>query len=166
MEKVTKTPTLVESKGTLDQYGNQAYLVTFTDGTSGFFRTPNQDLFFINQPATFMYGQVPKKDGSGTYSKIQRYKPDFEQGATSGRFNKVEDLDDFKRDKHRGQALDKATYFIVAQINQGGTTLGPADVLEIAESFNDWLNLEPVTVAGITAGILPQTELNDDVLPF
>ena len=128
MEKVIKTPAEIKPVGTVDQYGNQAYMVKFTDNASGFFRTPKQDLFTIGQPAEFEFGAVPKKDGTGTYFKIQRVQKEFSK------------FKDDPKSRNRAFALSYAKDFICAQIQAGTKQLGPADILEIAEDFNNWLN--------------------------
>ena len=152
MEKVIKTPSEITPKGTPDSYGNQAYLIRFTDGTSGFFRTPKQDLFFVGQPAECEIGQVEKKDGSGTYSKIQRVQKEFKK-----EFSK-----ESPEEKKRAFALSYAKDFVCAWINSQRSDMPvktPEDVLLIADDFLSWLNGN---------GEKPEVKEDkpEDILPF
>jgi len=138
MEKVIKTPADIKPVGTVDQYGNQAYLVKFTDNASGFFRTPKQDLFTIGQPAEFEFGAVPKKDGTGTYFKIQRVQKDFESKGKKDGMSPEE-----MRHRNKSMALSYAKDHIGHWITSQRTDMKastPGDILMIAQDWFDWLN--------------------------
>ena len=71
MEKYKKVCKDVKPVGDPDQYGNQAFVITFSDDSSGFFRCKEQDLFQVGVESDFYMGKETGRTGK-EYSKIQR----------------------------------------------------------------------------------------------
>ena len=71
MEKYKKVCKDVKPVGDPDQYGNQAFVITFSDDSNGFFRCKEQDLFQVGVESDFYMGKETGKSGK-EYSKIQR----------------------------------------------------------------------------------------------
>ena len=90
MEKYKKMVKDVQPVGEPDQYGNLAFVISFADNTSGFFRCREQNLFQVGAESEFYMGQVKGKSGK-EYSKIERvekHENEFEnnekKSSTSG----------------------------------------------------------------------------------
>ena len=71
MEKYKKVVKDVKPVGEPDQYGNMAFIISFVDGTGGFFRCREQILFYVGAESEFYMGQAKGKSGK-EYSKIER----------------------------------------------------------------------------------------------
>ena len=90
MEKYKKVVKDVKPVGEPDQYGNMAFIISFVDDTSGFFRCREQNLFYVGAESEFYMGQAKGKSGK-EYSKIERvekheneYENNEKKSSTSG----------------------------------------------------------------------------------
>lgn len=83
-----KTDTVKEVKDLqrTDNYGNHSFIVTFTNGDSGFMNSKEKvsTYFLEGKPCEYEWEEKPKKDGSGTYTTIKKPKKDFVPGGGGG----------------------------------------------------------------------------------
>ncbi len=148
MEKVQKTPTQITEVGQPDQYGNKSYSVLFNDNTSGFFRCHNQNLFTVNEPATFYYGKAVGKSGSEYYKieRVEKHEKEFQKSSQSN----VKPANE--EQINRSVAIKAA-----CQLFQG-EAVDPEYVLETADVFFDYIRLGIVDKK--------ETQVVTDKLPF
>ena len=71
MEKYNLVCKDVKPVGEPDQYGNLAFSIAFTDGTSGFFKCKEQDLFQVGVASEFYIEKAVGKSNK-EYNKIRR----------------------------------------------------------------------------------------------
>ena len=72
MEKFNKVVSSIDHQSTYkDPHDNEAYSISFVDGTSGFFVCKNQDLFTVGQEAEYYLVDTVGKKGTN-YKKIKR----------------------------------------------------------------------------------------------
>jgi hypothetical protein len=81
MEKKSKC-TEINNLNKADDYGNHNFIIKFENGDSGFFRTKDEKAsqFEVGKEATYIFEEIPKKDGTGTYTKITLPKKPFNKG--------------------------------------------------------------------------------------
>ena len=138
MEKFTKVVEAVTQVGQPDQYGNLAYSVKFQDGTSGFFKCKEQNLFFAGQPATFYMGKQVGKSGKEYYKieRVEKHENNFEKKSTFSK--KVSE-----KDRNRSFALAYAKDIYVAHWSSGEIPVpNPVEITEYADVFLAWLEDE------------------------
>jgi len=150
MEKCKKVVSNVKQVGEPDQYGNNAFSITFADNTSGFFKCKEQDLFFVGQEAEFYISQEVGRTGK-EYSKIHRVSsvenqfdnPQKKNQSDGGGHTKSETSDMINR-----SVAVKAACELLA----GSSNNTPDRVLECAELFFDYIQFgitdkQPANVA-------------------
>jgi len=130
MEKVQKVVKDVSEFGQPDDHGNKAYWINFTDGSKGIFRTPDNNLFIVGQPAEFSIKEMKYSEKAGDYAILQRYKEPYEPGKKSEKSLSSDD----KIEINRSVAI-KAACELLAQTNNGT----PERVIEAAEIFFDYI---------------------------
>lgn len=120
-----------------------------------------------DQQNKFAVGLEVRYEITGEPGKV-KIKPvhDLPEGGTP--FNTPSAFKEAPKDKNRGFALSYAKDFICAQIATGSKELGPADVLLIAEDFNNWLNndQDPQSRPAKPDPDLPSNPIPSDDLPF
>ena len=119
MEKVQKFTKSITPKGTPDQYGNQAYVIEFTDNTSGFFRCQKQDLFNVGVESTFYFGEEISSKGN-KYWKIERVE------------KHEKNFEDSKKNSHGGHGSMKSS----EQIEQINRSVAVKSVCELRSNTN------------------------------
>ena len=142
MEKYKKVVKDVKPVGEPDQYGNQAFIITFSDDSSGFFRCKEQDLFQVGVESEFYMGTEKGKSGK-EYSKIQRIS------AVENIFNAGEKKSSTDLISGSGRGLSKESEM---QINRSASVRSVCElraqtsnftierVIEEAEQLFDYIN--------------------------
>ncbi len=149
MEKFSKIVSDVKEVGQPDQYGNKAFSISFTDGTNGFFKCKDQDLFEVGKQSEFYMGETAGKTGK-MYNKIQRVSAvEFDgsgqkKSSTSNPGSVSKDTSDMI---NRSVAIKAA-----CELLAGSSNNTPDRVLEAADVFYDYIQFgitdkQPANVA-------------------
>ena len=149
MEKVQKVPKEIKQVGTPDQHGNNAYSIAFTDGSSGFFKCKDQNLFYIGQPSEFMLSKEMGRSGK-EYYKISRVP---------------KEENNFTNDKKSFKAGEKFMCLSYAKdifIAFNGKMPSPVEVAEYGKILYEEMADEEKT----TLAPEPKKEVDPNDLPF
>ena len=176
MEKFSKIASEIKPVGTPDQHGNEAYSISFTDGTNAFFKCKTQDLFTVGEQSTF-YIDTPIGKSGKPYNKIMRVS------AVENEFNRNAEGEKKSSTSEAGNVSNKDTSEMInrsvaikaaCDLLNGSSNNTPDRALECAELFYDYIQFgvtdkQPANVAAAikspseAMSVMPQP---DNVLPF
>ena len=137
MEKVQKTVSEIKQVGEPDQYGNLAYVIAFSDQTSGFFRCKDQNLFTLGAEATFYFGKTVGKSGKEYYKidRVEKHENDFEKKTIPSTGEPGKSLSKGNIEQiNRSVAIKAACHLLTGSSNNT-----PERVIEAAELFFDYI---------------------------
>ena len=170
MEKYKKVTQAVNEVGQPDQYGNKAFSIAFADGSSGFFKCKEQDLFVVGVESEFYMSKEVGKTGK-EYSKIHRVSKienPFEKK------NSTSDTGSVKSKFNEDQINRSVAVKAVCQM-RAGSSRDMQQVLQEAEILFDYIKFGvqdgpsgmPVT-DGHQQALQPpiSNEIKTDELPF
>lgn len=134
MEKKDKVKE-VKNLNKKDDYGNSNFIVTFENGDSGFFRTKDENAsqFKVGVETTYIFEEKPKRDGTGTYTKISLPKKDFASGGRGGGYQAMSIEDHVLREKVKAISISLSYAHDIIKDDATGEK-----VKLLAKTFYEW----------------------------